>query len=308
MLELLITKKRYLQIPEEISLYDKNPPSSQKTKLSLHFCTNGRVNLTDADWADLEYLEIIGCRYLDLTLNFSNNSSSLKQILVANCEYLNIGAISGHFPSLDRITFDNCKFIKFKGPLTGEIHLRTLEFKATTRSMIFKEKTVLLGLERLIIRNQSHFFKLDLSKLTAPRLTTLWFQNSNYLQIVSLGKIDLQLQSFKFEHCSYPKLNVNFSKLKHSIQEDLGEIEPVSAVFRKVKKRPIPPDIELLRSSASPETVQHDAAAFLASLHGNVDSPDTSGVNKFCSQCGHLNPTGAEFCASCGYKFREIRD
>ncbi|MHA1745441.1 MAG: hypothetical protein ACTSWW_05545 [Promethearchaeota archaeon] len=303
--ELLITKKRYLQLPEEISLHDKNP--SQKTKLSLHFCTNGRVSLTDADWANLEYLEIIGCKYLDLVLNFSRKPSSLKQILIANCEYLNIGTIFGQFPVLDRITFDNCKFIKFKGSLKGEIHLKTLDFKATTRSMIFQEETSLPALERLIIRDQSHFFKLDLSKLTAPNLTTLWFQNSNYLQIVSLGKIASQLQSFKFEHCTYPKLNVDFSKLKHSNQGP-SKFEPVSSVFRKVKKRPIPPDIELLRSSASPETVQHDAAAFLASLQRNEDSPDTSGVNKFCSQCGHLNPITAEFCASCGYKFREIHD
>lgn len=302
MQELLITKKRYLQIPEEI---DKN--SAQKSKLSLHFCTNGRINLTDKDWPNLEYLEIIGCRYLDLSLHFSQTPSSIKQILIANCEYLDISGIIGHFPLLTRISFDNCKFIKFKGPLTGDIQLQTLDFKGTTRSMIFQEITFLPALERLIIRDHSHFFKLDLSKLTAPNLTTLWFQNSNYLQIVSLGTIAHQLQSFKFEHCSYPKLNVDFSKLKHSDQDPV-EIEPVSSVFRKVKKRAIPPDIELLRSSASPETVQHDAAAFLASLRENVDSPDNSGVNKFCSQCGHLNPTGADFCASCGYKFREIRD
>lgn len=303
MLELSITKKRYLQLPEEISLYDKNP--SQKTKLSLHFCTNGRINLTDAYWPNLEYLEIIGCKYLDVALHFSHDLSSLKQILIANCEYINISSIIGQFPHLTRITFDSCKFIKFKGPITGEIQLKTLDFKTTTRSMIFQEETYLPALERLIIRDHSHFFKLDLSKLTAPHLHTLWFQNSNYLQIVSLGKIASQLQSFKFEHCTYPKLNVDFSKLKHSNQ-DPSEIEPVSSAFRKVKKRAVPPDVELLRSSASPETVQHDAAAFLASLHGNVDSPDNSGVNKFCSQCGHLNPSGAEFCASCGYKFREL--
>jgi len=303
MQELLITKKRYLQIPEELSLYDKNP--SQNTKLSLHFCTNGRVHLSDGVWPNLEYLEIIGCKYLDVALNFSRKPSSLKEILIANCEYLNIGTIFGQFPVLDRITFDNCKFIKFKGSLKGEIHLRTLDFKATTRSMIFQEETYLPTLERLIIRDHSHFFKLDLSKLTAPHLHTLWFQNSNYLQIVSLGKIASQLQNFKFEHCTYPKLNVDFSKLKHSNQNP-SKIEPVSSAFRKVKKRVIPPDIELLRSSASPETVQHDAAAFLTSLQGNIESPDNSGVNKFCSQCGHLNMSSAEFCASCGYKFREI--
>ena len=281
--ELLIKKQKYIQIPLEISKLEKSPQTVEK--LSLHLCSNSKIQITD-EWSSLEYIEIIGCRYLEISFSFKQ-PSHLKQIFFASTDYVDILDFSGSFPIFSKWRFESCRYVKFKGTFMGDNHLQTLEFNDSPNCEVFKNPTSLPYLNSIEYLDGCNFTKLDLSLLTAPKLHRLWFRNSNYVNIVSLGKIEEQLQSFKFENCAYPKLNVDFSRLARlthenqqteidsKISADLaeGEISP----FRKFKRQPRPkrtaskrnirndPDMVLMRETLSGEDPKQSADIFLNS-------------------------------------------
>jgi len=313
--EIVFRKKKYLQLPVSISSLDKDTKNVKK--LSFHFCTNGKFNLDSNHWPDLEYIEIIGCRYFEFSLDFTI-SSKIKQIYFVNTEYVDIMDIKGDFPEFNSWKFENSKFIKFKGQFSGDNHLNTLYFSNVQRSELFNKSIDLPFLENLLFLDGCNFFKVNLSLLKAPKLERIWFEKSNYLNIISLGTVEGQLKSFKFEKCAYPKLNVDFSKLSRLVtNKDEGfnfqDIQNDKKIFRSVKKidRPkeesnkLPIDSherEFYESAPSQDETISSADYFLNSLNISHSMDE----NKFCSNCGTANPISATFCASCGNKFRDL--
>jgi len=313
--EIVFRKKKYLQLPVAISRLNKDTKNVKK--LSFHFCTNGNFKLNSKEWPDLEYIEIIGCRYFEFSLDFSI-SSKIKQIYFANTEYVDIMDIKGDFPEFYSWKFENSKFVKFKGQFSGDNHLKTLYFSNVQRSELFYSSAVLPFLKNLLFLDGCNFFKVNLSLLKAPKLDRIWFEKSNYLNIISLGTVEGQLKSFKFEKCAYPKLNVDFSKLSTLVSDNdeapkIPDFQNDKKIFRSVKQinRPIRQNNKLpidsherdfYESAPSQDETKNSADYFLNSLNISHSSDE----NKFCSKCGTANPIGATFCASCGEKFRDL--
>ena len=310
--EIVFRKKKYLQLPVAISNLDKDTKNAKK--LSFHFCTNGNFILNSNDWPNLEYIEIIGCRYFEFSLDYSI-SSKIKQIFFANTEYVDIMDIKGDFPEFYSWKFENSKFIKFKGQFLGDNHLNTLHFSNVQRSELFNNSTELPFLQSLLFLDGCNFFKVNLSLLKAPNLERIWFKKSNYLNIISLGTVEGQLKSFKFEKCAYPKLNVDFSRLSRLIpdqKENHSEIlnfKDDKTHFRSVKQ--VDPAI-ISNDSLPVNSLEKD---FYNSVQTEEDSLNSaknfltsqSEINlKFCPICGTENPRDATFCSSCGLKFRDF--
>ncbi|MHA1856402.1 MAG: zinc ribbon domain-containing protein [Promethearchaeota archaeon] len=312
MQEIIFRKKKYLQLPEDISNSEKNTKNAKK--LSFHFCTNGRFKINSNDWPNLEYIEIIGSKYFEFSMNY-DIPSKIKEIYFVNTEYVNIMDVIGDFPEFQTWKFENSKFIKFKGQFSGNNHLNTLYFSNVERSELFGADTNLPFLENLLFLEGCNFFKVNLSQLQAPKLERVWFKNSNYLNIISLGTAEGQLKSFKFEKCAYPKLNVDFSKLSRLIpteKKDLSKILNVSEGnlhFRTVKqvapqkesKNSMPisnSEKDFYKSAKSEEDALNSANQFLKSQKGKSF--------KYCPTCGTENPKDATFCSSCGLKFRKV--
>ncbi|MHA1647398.1 MAG: zinc ribbon domain-containing protein [Promethearchaeota archaeon] len=329
--ELIIKKQRYVQFPELISQFTKE--SDQVEKLSLHFCQSSSFTITVQDWPNLRFLEIIGCKTLDLQISarfgYSNAPSQLEQIYIANSDNLNINGISGDFPGLWKLKCENCKYIKFKGEIDGNIGLEVLEFDKSLRTELFLKSAYLPDLHLLIFKNGSHFSKINLTPLKAPALETIWFENSNYLNIISLGSLENQLKSFKFENCAYPKLNVDFSKLIRIQQQSQGSsspesnLEPQESPFRKVKpviksrtsksrdghlynvrKDPaMNADLELYRTALSEGDARNSAQEFLDSIKSSEDKPSIE--VSFCPNCGAKIRAGTRFCNHCGAEIQK---
>ncbi|UYP46767.1 hypothetical protein NEF87_003052 [Candidatus Lokiarchaeum ossiferum] len=335
--ELLIKKQKYVQIPLEISKLEKSPQTVKK--LSLHLCSNSNIQITD-EWSSLEYIEIIGCRYLELSFAFKQ-PSQLKQIFFASTDYVDILDFSGSFPFFSKWRFESCRYVKFKGTFTGDNHLQSLEFNDSPNCEVFKNPTNLPYLNSIEYLDGCNFTKLDLNLLTAPKLHRLWFRNSNYVNIVSLGKIEEQLQSFKFENCAYPKLNLDFSRLARLTHENqpteldskvsADSPEEESSPFRKFKRQPRPkrtttkrnirndPDMVLMRETLSSEDPTLSAQNFLNSPSSVLNDNNNDKENlpaydptQFMNSLKQLNdspsktsPTVPEspkfkFCPECG--------
>ena len=312
MQEIVFRKKKYLQLPAAISNLDKDTKKAKK--LSFHFCTNGTFKINSQDWPNLEYIEIIGCRYFEFSLDYSI-SSKIKQIYFANIEYVDIMDIIGEFPEFYSWKFENSKFIKFKGQFSGENHLNTLYFSNVERSELFNSSTDLPFLENLLFLDGCNFFKVNLTSLKAPKLERIWFKKSNYLNIISLGTVEGQLKSFKFEKCAYPKLNVDFSRLSRLIpdqketQSELLDFKDNKAHFRSVKQ--VDP-IKTHSDSQPVDSLEKDFYNSVQSQEDTLDSAkkflksDTEAKFKYCPTCGTENPKDATFCSSCGTKFRKV--
>jgi predicted RNA-binding Zn-ribbon protein involved in translation (DUF1610 family) len=331
MREIVLKKEKYIQIPEHLENIVKN--SQTVEKLSLHHCYNGKLNFHAKHWPNLKFLEIIDCSYLELAFYFSEDSA-LSHIYISNSDSLNIGEFLGYYPSLTAWRIDDSRFIKFKGQIKGNIALESLEFNHVLRSEIFQSPVELNNLKQIAIRNRSNFFKINLSQLKAPKLKILWFQDSNYLNFQSLGKIGSQLESFKFVNCKYPKLNIDFKQLTAvtdqaaSLEGTLQEGEELSQSFKssfnpkhfresKKKRRrgklfeknpfrdPNAPDIQLIRNSPDPTKITKKAQKFLQNTSFNsLTSQKKDQKFKYCPECGQKNPYRADFCSECGEKFR----
>ena len=311
--EIVFRKKKYLQLPAAISSLDKDTKNVKK--LSFHFCTNGSFKINSNDWPNLEYIEIIGCRYFEFSLNFSI-PSKIKQIYFANTEYVDIMNIKGDFPEFYSWKFENSKFIKFKGQFSGDNHLNTLYFSNVERSELFNSSVDLPFLENLLFLDGCNFFKVNLSLLKAPNLEKMWFKKSNYLNIISLGTVEGQLKSFKFEKCAYPKLNVDFSRLSRLIpdpktsQSELLKFKDDKTHFRSVKQ------VDPIKTSNDSLPVNSLEKDFYNSVQSEEDTLDsaknfltsqTESKFKYCPTCGTENPRDATFCSSCGTKFRKVK-
>ena len=207
------------------------------------------------------------------------------------------------------------KFVKFKGQFSGDNHLNTLYFSNVQRSELFNSSTNLPYLQNLLFLDGCNFFKVNLSLLKASNLEKIWFKKSNYLSIISLGTVEGQLKSFKFEKCAYPKLNVDFSKLsrlipdKKTSQSELLNFKDDKTHFRSVKQvdpikpsndsQPVNPlEKDFYNSARSEGDVLDLAKQFLTS--------QTKINPKYCPTCGTENSKDATFCSSCGTKFRII--
>jgi ribosomal protein L40E len=251
----------------------------------------------------------------------------LEQMYLSQCENVDIWEISGQLPNFIACRIDASKYVKFKGEISGNIGLQSLEFDHALRSEIFQQPTYLPYLTRLVIQNGSNFFKLNLEKLKAPQLKVLELRDSNYVNIESMGEIAPQLTKFSFENCSYPKLNIDFKKLSqlsHQTALDSDEGDCVSVfnpnVFRKVKSvrkkkklsriareiytDPNSPDLELYKSTLSVSDATTQANAFLD--RSNSTNSTNILLAKFCPECGTKNPQTATFCSQCGSKFPKI--
>lgn len=311
--EIVFRKKKYLQLPAAISSLDKDTKIAKK--LSFHFCTNSKFIINSADWPEIEYIEIIGCRYFEFSLDF-RIPSKIKQIYFANTEYVDIMDINGDFPEFYSWKFENSKFIKFKGQFSGENHLNTLQFSNVERSELFNSSTNLQFLVNLLFLDGCNFFKVNLSLLKAPNLERIWFKKSNYLNIISLGTVEGQLKSFKFEKCAYPKLNVDFSRLSRLIpdqketQSELLNFKDDKNHFRSVKQ--VDP-IKTTKDSLPVDSLEKDFYNSVKSEKDTLDSANQFLTSqnetnfKFCPTCGTENLRDATFCSSCGTKFRTVK-
>jgi hypothetical protein len=312
--EILVKKRKYLRIPEEISTLDGDPLSA--SKLSLHFCSNGKIYLSDQEWPNLEYLEIIGSGYLEINLNYKN-PSKIKALFIANSQYLDFTGIQGHFPQWSTWDFESTKYVKFKGAISGENALKTLIARKSPYLDLFQAKCSLPHLTTLVF-DTCHFLKLNLEPLNAPRLVNLGFINSNYVNIVSLGNIQAHLHTFSFQNCVYPKLgNVDFARLQRlesdvstsDIAQMLSTHTPqIHGPFRGIRTRsevdlaPIHDQMEKDLTAANPPSIKIEAD--LSEIEGALDLEEPSMDRKFCSTCGHENKPSAQFCANCGEKLR----
>lgn len=326
MREAVINKKKYLQLPEEIPLLV--PKSNSVQKLSIQHCYNGKVQLHAKHWENLQYLEIIDCSYLEISLYFPE-PSQMELVYIGQCDSLDIGEILGYFPKLIAFRIDNSKLIKFKGQIKGEINLRSIEFHHVLRSEIFQSEVSLPKLEQIGWDKGCNFFKTDFSLLTAPNLHILSYRDSNYLNFQSLGNISPQLTSFKFENCAYPKLNIDFKELakissddkknddfsqwKNYFQPDAFRIVKSSKIAKKKSKaknpfrNPNSPDMQMLKNAQDPMLIKKNAKNFLNSTNKDLSSKENQqklASKKFCPQCGTNNPLSAGFCSNCGEKFR----
>ena len=154
--EVVLTKVKYIQFPEEVTT--RVPDHLSVEKLALHQCYNGKLTFQASQWPNLRYLEIIGCTFLEIRLNFPSQSK-LEQMYLSQCENVDIWEISGQLPSFIACRIDASKYVKFKGEITGNIGLQSLEFDHALRSEIFQQSAHLPYLTRLVIQNGSNFFK-----------------------------------------------------------------------------------------------------------------------------------------------------
>lgn len=330
--ELIIKHKKYLKIPEDLSKIAEFHLGI--TKLSLHNCSNCQIDLDSANWPELRYLEIIGCKYLSLSAKFLN-ISKIEQIFISHVEYFDINDFSGKFPSFLRWMFFDSKYIKFKGKFTGDNHLELIQFSNTLRSELFEKDVFLPHLVAIRFLNGCNFFTVKLESLHTDSLLQLWFKDSNYLNIKSLGAIASNLKSFKFENCAFPKLNVDFSQLNQSANSvETPKIEKyvnflaneLPSPFRKVKPKSqkktkekdlniLPLDIQLIDETPSLNEAIHSAKDFISHFNQEEsliekDSSEThssrdidSSASKFCPECGVQNSLQAKFCNKCGNPF-----
>ncbi len=315
MAEIIIRKQKHIRIPEDLpTLTSENP--TQAEKLSFQFCSNLKIKISDEYWPSLKYIEIIGCRYLELGINFIGESR-LRQIYVANTDYVDIQEIRGNHPLLEKWTFDQAKYVKFKGEIIGKIGLKEIACNGCPNIELFKEMAFLPYLERLSFSG-CNFLKLTLGTLTAPNLTTLQVKKSNYVSFVSLGEITGQIRSFTFEDSAYPKfVEMDLAQFMAKVGDANHEgdrstfTEIPLGPFRKVKLKPPPPKpgtipevdelyYDAFRTAPSEEEALSSAQTFLNTLSGDQE---VIGM-KYCPSCGTQNPVGAKFCGSCGETFR----
>ncbi|MHA1777824.1 MAG: hypothetical protein ACTSWC_13735 [Promethearchaeota archaeon] len=303
MRELLFKKRKYLKFPNDLS---KIPENSQEIeKLSFHNCSNCQILLDEDHWPKLKYIEVIGCKYFSFSL-FYPSFSQLEQVFFSYIEYMDILDIVGNFPHWKRWLIENSKFLRYKGDILGDNRLEMLHLINTQQSTLFLGKTVLQNLKSIQFLNHCHFCTIDLQTLQAENLAQLWFKDSNYLNINSLGKIAPHLHSFKFEKCAFPKLNVDFSELNQSknkvtAQEVEQYLSNLSASlpfpFRKVSTLPKinQKSAEKRKSSMPPEEKNMDDSSF------NEIANEFS--VKYCPECGERNLVAAQFCRGCGNPF-----
>lgn len=311
--EIIIRKQKRIRIPEDLPNLTTDDPR-QVEKLSLHFCSNIKVKLSDHVWPNLKYIEIIGCRYLEFGMNWSTESQ-IRQLYIANTDYVDMLEIRGNHPYWDKLTFDQAKYVKFKGEIIGKIGLKEISSRGCPNIELFKEIAFLPYLKRLSFVG-CNFLKLGLATLTAPNLTDLYIKKSNYTTFVSMGEIAGQLISFKFEDCAYPKfIEMDLAQImakvgneKSSGGDGLYEEIPLGP-FRKVKLKPLKPKpgttsevddlyYDALRSAPSQEKALSSANQFLSNI-----AEDNVIEMRFCPKCGVQNPMGAKFCGSCGEGF-----
>ncbi len=327
MKETVIKKRKYLRIPEELEAVV--PDSNSVEKLAIHGCYNGKLQFHAKHWSNLRFIEFIDCSYMELSFYFPN-PGKIRQIYISQSESIDIGEVLGYLPDFQVWRVENSKFIKFKGPVKGDIMLRSLEFNHVLRSEIFQQKVEMPVLEQISWENGCNFFKTDFSELNAPQLQKLSYKDSNYLNFQSLGQIPQQLTLFKFENCAYPKLNIDFKKLSKLSSNDTQPHENVLKTYfqpqnfrmskqgiygkRKSRKTPNPfrdpnaPDVQMIRNAPDPRKISEDAEHFLKYPEVPLSSSkidQTSSAVKFCPKCGTKNPSGAAFCSNCGEHFRQ---
>jgi len=155
---MLITHKKYLYIPESIRTL--TPASTEIEKLSLHFCSKARLTLTDQDWPNLQYLEIIGCQYIEISFT-SPVESKFTQFYIAHSKYVDFLDFKGNFPRLVKGSVDQSKYVKFKGEWKGNLQLQQLEFYGSPQVELFKNSVSLPALERVEFQAGCHFLKVD---------------------------------------------------------------------------------------------------------------------------------------------------
>ncbi|MHA1673310.1 MAG: zinc ribbon domain-containing protein [Promethearchaeota archaeon] len=330
MKELVIKQQIYLKIPEDLGKISEY--HSKIEKLSFHHCTNCQILLTASDWNELRYIELIGCKYVQFSVDFSQ-ASKLEQIFFSNVEYVDIDNFHGNFPMLMRWMMVDSKYIKFKGTFAGANNLELLEFNNTTHSELFHGEVVLDNLIAIRFLNGCHFFTINFQKLNAKKLRQLWFRDSNYLNIMSLGSTAPKLQSFRFDNCAFPKLNVDFSQLNQastSIEtaqienyiEKLSNILPFP--FRNARKRSkrkknrrksshiipntqLPPDIQLIKETPTVSEALSSARTFLdetgSEINENEIPFDKSDLEIFPREIFQGDSTDTpKFCPECGAK------
>ncbi len=324
MKELLIKKQKYVQFQEQLTSYEKDPSSVEK--LSFHYCANSRIVIDD-NFPNLKYIEIIGCTYFELYIEFSI-TSKIELVFIAATKYMDIYNIKGDYPNFFRLMFDKCRFIKFKGEIDGNIALRQILIENSDNMVLFQGRTILNNLRVLKFLNKCHFTKINLSNFSAPKLDTLWFKNSNYLNIESLGSLEGQLQSFKFDNCFYPKLNVDFSKLLNlnkyqKSDEDIEKIydkEDKMFPFRKFKiKRDKKSNKYIGKLNGNTDNLEDKINQTTKNDLDDIENPiieyssndflnalekDKDEEFKFCPECGQSNSQNAVFCSSCGNELR----
>ena len=295
--ELVIKQQKYLKIPEDLGKIPDYHPKIEK--LSFHHCANCQILLTASDWPELRFIELIGCKYVQFSVNFPQ-TSKLEQIFFSNVEYVDIDDFTGNFPVLMRWMVVDSKYIKFKGTFLGANNLELLEFNNTTHSELFYGEVVLDKLIAIRFLNGCHFFSIDFQKLNAKKLKQLWFRDSNYLNIKSLGPVSPNLQSFRFDNCAYPKLNVDFSQLNQaSTSVETAQIENyieklsnlLPFPFRNARKRStrkksrtksahitsntqLPPDVQLIKETPTISEALSSARTFLDETSLEVDEND----------------------------------
>ncbi|MHA1518758.1 MAG: zinc ribbon domain-containing protein [Promethearchaeota archaeon] len=330
MKELVIKHQKYLKIPEDLGKFSGYNPKIEK--LSIHHCSNCQILISTSDWLELRFIEMIGCKYVQFSVNYSQ-TSKIEQIFFSNVEYVDIGDFYGNFPMLMRWMFVDSKYIKFKGTFEGSNNLELLEFNNTSHSELFHGEVVLDNLIAIRFLNGCHFFTINFQKLKAKKLKQLWFRDSNYLNIKSLGPISPQLQSFRFDNCTYPKLNVDFSQLNQaSTSVETAQIEKyieklsnlLPFPFRNARKRPkrisnrtktshpmsksqLPPDIQLIKETPTVSEALSSAKSFLnesrPEINQDDNSSDKSDLEIFPREIFHSDSTDVpKFCPECGAK------
>ncbi|WP_457558606.1 zinc ribbon domain-containing protein [Candidatus Harpocratesius sp.] len=299
--ELLLKQKRYLKFPDDLNKISNYNPDIEK--LSFHNCSNCNLLLDGEHWPNLRYIEMIGCKYFSFSLYFPS-SAKFEQIFISNSEYFDILDIIGEFPSWRRWLFKNSKYIKFKGDLLGNIQLELLEFHKCLQSTLFLGKTVLPNLVSIQFLDHSHFCSIDFRSLKAERLQQLWFADSNYLNIISLGDIAKNLRSFKFENCSYPKLNVDFSKLNQAAK--LKEKKDIDSYIQDIK-RSLPFPFRKVSNPLNNKEIDQNHLKMQTQKELQEELEEISlnrDLNtKYCPECGTKNLLSAQFCRGCGNPF-----
>lgn len=302
MRELLLKKRKYLKFPEDLSKISEYSPKIEK--ISLHNCSNCQILLDEEHWPNLKYIEMIGCKYFSFSM-FYPSKSPLEQIYFSYIDTMDILDIVGNFPSWRRWLIENSKFLKFKGDILGDNHLELLHLINTKQSILFIGKTVLNYLISIQLIQNCHFCTVDLQSLQAGKLAQLWFKDSHYLNINSLGKNSAHIQSFKFENCNYPKLNVDFSELNKGSLESSQAVESYISKLVKQLQFPFRKAISPVTKSQSIQSESNISPKLQEDLLDNrsfEEKADEFSV-KYCPECGERNLVAAKFCRGCGNPF-----
>jgi len=294
MFEHRIEHQNYFDFPVSVENFQDNPIE----KLLISHCHHARINLQHPVFAQLKFLIIENCAFLDISSTLDH--CDLQEFTLKHAKYIRILTFQGAFSAWSQLTFQNCKHSFLIGPFSGNINLERLNFVNCKGIHVFEKATQLPKLTTISF-SYSYHMTLTFAPLQAPKLEEITFDHCKYFVEKSLGVGWGQLKKFTLNNCDkfyFPKTDLEFYRQANNYiftpipKHSPKDIENIDADFQKLE-RLITQSLESDQKSLELDD-NEDLQEF----------PKKDLPKKYCPGCGEEAIAIARYCAQCGKKFR----